>query len=170
MGLAATRTSLLRAVVLNDIGPDVASEGTDDVRRFIGNNAAFTDIDAAVAHLRAVLPPLSLDGDAAWRDMAALTYAPDGDGMLRPTWDTRIARLLNGKTPDLWALFAGLAHLPLLLVRGEASDILLPDTVARMQALRPDMAMISLPGIGHAPTLGEPEVVAILRAFLDRVG
>ena len=170
MGLAATRPSLLRAVVLNDIGPDVASEGTDDVRRFIGNNAAFTDIDAAVAHLRAVLPPLSLDGDAAWRDMAALTYAPDGDGMLRPTWDTRIARLLNGKTPDLWALFAGLAHLPLLLVRGEASDILLPDTVARMQALRPDMAMISLPGIGHAPTLGEPEVVAILRAFLDRVG
>jgi pimeloyl-ACP methyl ester carboxylesterase len=170
MGLAATRLSLLRAVVLNDIGPDIASEGTDDVRRFIGNNAAFTDIDAAVAHLRAVLPPLSLDGDAAWRDMAALTYAPDGDGMLRPTWDTRIAGLLNGKTPDLWALFAGLAHLPLLLVRGEASDILLPDTVARMQALRPDMAMISLPGIGHAPTLGEPEVVAILRAFLDRVG
>ena len=170
MGLAATRPSLLRAVVLNDIGPDIASEGTDDVRRFIGNNAAFTDIDAAVAHLRAVLPPLSLDGDAAWRDMAALTYAPDGDGMLRPTWDTRIARLLNGKTPDLWALFAGLAHLPLLLVRGEASDILLPDTVARMQALRPDMAMISLPGIGHAPTLGEPEVVAALRAFLDRVG
>ena len=170
MGLAATRPSLLRAVVLNDIGPDVANEGTDDVRRFIGNNAAFTDIDAAVAHLRAVLPPLSLDGDAAWRDMAALTYAPDGDGMLRPTWDTRIARLLNGKTPDLWALFAGLAHVPLLLVRGEASDILLPDTVAHMQALRPDMAMISLPGIGHAPTLGEPEVVAILRAFLDRVG
>jgi pimeloyl-ACP methyl ester carboxylesterase len=170
MGLAATRPSLLRAVVLNDIGPDIASEGTDDVRRFIGNNAAFADIDAAVAHLRAVLPPLSLDGDAAWRDMAALTYAPDGDGVLRPTWDTRIAKLLNGKTPDLWALFAGLAHLPLLLVRGEASDILLPDTVARMQALRPDMAMISLHGIGHAPTLGEPEVVAIVRAFLDRVG
>ena len=85
------------------------------------------DIDAAVAHLRAVLPPLSLDGDAAWRAMAALTYAPDGDGMLRPIWDTRIARLLNGRTPDLWALFAALAHLPLLLVRGEASDILLPD-------------------------------------------
>ena len=66
--------------------------------------------------------------------MAALTYAPDGDGMLRPVWDTRIARLMNGRTPDLWALFGGLAHLPLLLVRGEASDILLPATVTRMQA------------------------------------
>ena len=55
-------------------------------------------------------------------------------------------------------------------MRGEASDILLPGTVARMQALRPDMAVVSLPGIGHAPTLASRTVVAALRAFLDRVG
>jgi pimeloyl-ACP methyl ester carboxylesterase len=170
MGLAATRPSLLRAVVLNDVGPDLGREGTEYVRRFIGNDIAFADIDAAVAHLRAVLPPLSLDGDAAWRSMAALTYVPDGNGMLRPSWDTRIAGLLNGRRPDLWALFGALTDLPLLLVRGEASDILLPGTVARMQAMRPDMVMASLPGIGHAPTLGEPEIVAALRGFLDRVG
>ena len=139
------------------------------MRRFVGHDAAFPDIDAAVAHLRAVLPPLSLDGDEAWRAMAALTYAPDGDGVLRPVWDTRIARLMNGRTPDLWPLFGGLAHLPLLLVRGEASDILLPATVARMQAVRPDMLLATLPGIGHAPTLTEPEMLAALRAFLDGV-
>jgi pimeloyl-ACP methyl ester carboxylesterase len=170
MGLAATRPSLLRGVVLNDVGPDLGRTGTEHVRRFVGNDIAFADLDTAVAHLRAVLPPLSLDGDAAWRSMAALTYAPDGNGMLRPRWDTRIARLLNGRTPDLWPLFGALAHLPLLLVRGEASDILLPATVARMQAMRPDMAVVSLPGIGHAPTLGEPAILAALRVFLDRVG
>jgi pimeloyl-ACP methyl ester carboxylesterase len=170
MGLAATRPSLFRAVVLNDVGPDLGSEGTEFVRRFIGDDTAFADIDAAVAHLRTVLPPMSLDGDAAWRAMAALTYVPDGDGMLRPGWDTRIAKLLNGKTPDLWPLFGALRHLPLLLARGEASDILLPNTVTRMQATHPDMAVVSLPGIGHAPTLGEPEIVAAMRAFLGRVG
>ena len=94
-------------LVLNDIGPDIGSDGADFVRRFIGNDIAFADIDAAVAHLRAVLPPLSLDSDEAWRAMTALTYAPDGDGMLRPVWDTRIAGLMNGGTPDLWALFGG---------------------------------------------------------------
>jgi pimeloyl-ACP methyl ester carboxylesterase len=168
MGLASVRPSLFRGVVLNDVGPDLGSNGTEFVRQFIGNDIAFLDIDAAVAHLRATLPPLSLDGDAAWRAMAALTYAPDGDGFLRPVWDSRIARLINGKTPDLWALFGGLANLPLLLVRGEVSDILLPATVARMQAMRPDMMVTSLPGIGHAPTLAEPEILTALRLFLDR--
>ncbi len=155
--------------MLNDIGPELGSSGTEFVRRFIGHDAAFRDIDTAVAHLRAVLPPLSLDGDDAWRAMAALTYAPDADGTLRPLWDTRIVRLLNGRTPDLWTLFDGLAHLPLLLVRGEASDILLPATVMRMQRVRPDMMLATLPGIGHAPTLTEPEILAALRTFVDQV-
>ncbi|MEJ0015641.1 MAG: alpha/beta hydrolase [Acetobacteraceae bacterium] len=169
MGLAAARPSLLRAVVLNDIGPDLGSTGTEFVRRFIGRDAVFADLDAAVAHLRAVLPPLSLEGDEAWRTMAALTYAPGSDGRLRPVWDTRIARLLNGPTPDLWALFGGLAHLPLLLVHGEVSDILLPATIERMRAARPDLRLVGLPGIGHAPTLTEPPVLAALRSFLDDV-
>ena len=170
MGLAAARPSLLRGVVLNDIGPEIGSKGTTFVRAFIGRDAAFADVDAAAAHLRAVLPPLSLEGDKAWRDMAALTYAPDAAGLWRPLWDTRIARLLDGARPDLWALFAGLEHLPLLLVHGEVSDILLPPTIARMREMRPDMQFVALPGIGHAPTLTEPPVLDALHAFLRMVG
>jgi pimeloyl-ACP methyl ester carboxylesterase len=170
MGLTAARPSLFRAIVLNDIGPELGSGGTEFVRRFIGHDIVFPNLDAAVTHLRSVLPPLSLDGDEAWRAMAALTYAPDGDGRLRPLWDTRIARLVNGTTPDLWPLFGALTHLPLLLVHGEASDILLPTTVTRMRTARPDMVVASLPGIGHAPTLTEPEVLAALRTFMDAAG
>ncbi len=169
MGLASVRPTLFRAVVLNDVGPDIGGDGAEFVRQFIGNNIAFPDIESAVAHLRAILPPLSLEDDAAWRTMTALTYAPDTNGTLRPLWDTRIAQLLNGKTPDLWALFGGLAHLPLLLLRGEVSDILLPATVARMQAMRPDMAVLTLPNIGHAPTLAESQILTALQAFLDQL-
>ena len=101
--------------------------------------------------------------------MAALTYEPRADGRFRPVWDIRIAQLLNGKVQDLWPLFGALAHLPVQLVWGEESDILLPATVSRMRATRADMALVTLPGIGHAPTLNEPEVVTALRDFLGRV-
>ena len=63
--------------------------------------------------------------------MTALTYAPDGGGMLRPLWDTRIARLINGKTPDLWSLFGGTVHVPLLLVWGrQATSCCRPRSLA----------------------------------------
>jgi len=70
--MAAARPSLFRAAVLNDIGPEIGRDGTAFVRRFVGHDAVFQNVDAAVAHLRAVLPPLSLDGAEAWRTMAAL--------------------------------------------------------------------------------------------------
>jgi pimeloyl-ACP methyl ester carboxylesterase len=170
MGLGAARPTLLRGVVLNDVGPELGSSGTEFVRDFVGRDPEFANLDAAAVYLRLALPPLSLEGDAAWRAMAALTYAPGADGKLHPQWDTRIAQLLNGETPDLWPLFGGLAHVPLLLVHGEVSNLLLPDTVARMQARRPDMQVVTVPGVGHAPILSEAVTVAALRKFLERIG
>ena len=169
MALAAARPRLLRAVVLNDVGPDIGGGGADFVRRFVATDPALENLDAAIAHLRGLLPSMSLETDADWQTMARLTYAPAPDERWRPLWDTRIAGLLSQPIPDLWILFDALASKPLLLVRGEASDILLPETVARMRAVRPDMEVTSLPGIGHAPTLAEPLVVAALSRFLERV-
>ena len=166
MGLATARPGLVRAAILNDIGPDVGTEGADFVRDFVGTDPALESLDACVVYLRARLPPLSLDTATAWRRMAELTYQPGADGRWHPVWDTRIAKLLNGPPPDLWPLFAALAHAPLLLVRGAVSNILLANTVARMLTLRPDMTVVTLPGIGHAPILTEPPALAAIQRFL----
>jgi pimeloyl-ACP methyl ester carboxylesterase len=166
MGLAAARPGLVRAAVLNDIGPDIGTEGADFVRNFVGSDPALESLDACVEFLRADLPPMSLNSDHAWRRMAELTYQPGADGRWHPLWDTRIVRLLNGKIPDLWSLFGALAHMPVLLVRGALSNILLPGTVSRMQAVHPTMEVVTLPDIGHAPTLLEPEAVSAIQQFL----
>jgi pimeloyl-ACP methyl ester carboxylesterase len=166
MGLAAARPNLVRAVVLNDIGPDVGSDGADFVRDFVGNDPALDSLDACVAFLRSTLPPMSLDTDAAWRRMAELTYQPGPDGLFHPVWDTAIAQLLNRHPPDLWPLFGGLSGIPILLVRGAVSNILLPATVARMQDVHPDMTVVTLPGIGHAPILTEVPALAAIQTFL----
>jgi len=167
MGLAVARPGLIRAAILNDIGPDIGSDGADFVRGFVGKDPALESLDACVAYLRTNLPPLSLDTEAAWRRMAELTYAQGADGRFHPVWDTRIALLLNRPAPDLWPLFGALAQRPVLLIRGGVSDILLPDTVARMQTVHPSMQVITLPGIGHAPILTEPPALAAIRTFLE---
>jgi pimeloyl-ACP methyl ester carboxylesterase len=166
MGLAAARPGLIRGVILNDIGPDVGSEGADFVRNFVGNDPALETLDACAAFLRTSLPPMSLHTDAEWRRMAELTYQPGSDGRFRPVWDIRIAQLLNRPPPDLWPLFGALSHVPVLLIRGAVSNILLPATVTRMQDVHPKMTVVTLPGIGHAPILTEPPALAAIQTFL----
>ncbi len=167
MGLAAARPGLVRGVVLNDIGPDIGSDGANFVRDFVGKDPALESLDACFAFLRAYLPPLSLDSDFAWRRMAELTYQPGSDGRWHPVWDIRIAQNLHRPPPDLWPMFGALAHVPVLLVRGAVSNILLPATVGRMQALRPDIRVVTLPGVGHAPILTEPPALAAIQRFLE---
>ena len=166
MALGAARPGMLAGVVLNDVGPELGREGAGFVRHYVGDDPALPDLEATAAHVRRVLPDLSLHSETDWRDFARLTFAPGPDGRWRPLWDTRIARTLGGKLPDLWPLFGALSHVPVLLVHGGRSKLLLAETVARMRAARPDMAVATVPGSGHAPTLAEPEAVAALEAFL----
>jgi pimeloyl-ACP methyl ester carboxylesterase len=169
MGIGVARPGLLRGVVLNDVGPEIGREGGEFIHQFVAHDPALPNREACITHLRAVLPPLSLAGEDAWRLMAELTYGLGADGLWHPLWDTRIARLLESGPPELWPLFRALGHVPLLLLRGELSTVLLPETVAKMRAERPDMEVVTVPGIGHGPTLTEPEVLLALQAFLGRV-
>lgn len=170
MVMAVMRPSAIAGVVLNDIGPTIEDVGLDFVEGFVAHDPALGSLADTVAHLRATLPPLKLN-EAEWEHFASLTYAPGADGAWHPRWDTRIAQALRGQgaPPPLWGAFGALAHAPLMLVRGEVSNLLSVATTQRMRRMRPDMAFVEVPGCGHCPTLGEAPVVAALDDFLGAI-
>ncbi len=168
MSLAVLRPGILAAVAMNDVGPRLEPAGLEVVREVIGRDPAFAEMDEAAAFLRRVLPPLATD-EAGWRSLAEKTYVRGEDGRLHPRWDIRIVEALRTEGPgatELWPLFGALEHVPLLLFWGQESNLLTASTVARMREMRPDMAVVGLPGIGHAPRLVEPQAVAALDRFL----
>ena len=57
----------------------------------------------------------------------------------------------------------------MLVLRGEYSDLLSDSVFARMKAEIPDVEVVTVPGVGHAPDLDEPEAVAAIDRLLDRV-
>ena len=67
---------------------------------------------------------------------------------------------------DMWPLFMALARKPLLVVRGELSELLRPETLERMREAAPDMKSVIVPQVGHAPMLDEPEAAAAIDSFL----
>ncbi|MFC7734334.1 alpha/beta fold hydrolase [Roseomonas sp. GCM10028921] len=171
MVLSVLRPRLLRAAVLNDIGPRIDPRGLALVGGFAGHDPGFPGLDEAVAYLRTVMPRLPLPDEEAWRRFAALTYKPGTDGLLHPRWDTRIQRAMEtgGGAPDLGPAFRGLRPIPAMLVWGEESEFLAAETVRAMVREKPDLELVTLPGAGHAPTLEEPGVAAPLDRFLDRI-
>jgi pimeloyl-ACP methyl ester carboxylesterase len=66
-------------------------------------------------------------------------------------------------------MFAALGKVPVLVIRGAESDILSPEGVAEMRSLKPDVEVVEVPGVGHAPTLEEPQTQAAIASFLARV-
>jgi pimeloyl-ACP methyl ester carboxylesterase len=56
----------------------------------------------------------------------------------------------------------------LLVVRGELSDLLSLSTAEAMVADHPDAELVTVPGVGHAPALTEPEAVAAIGRLLER--
>jgi pimeloyl-ACP methyl ester carboxylesterase len=72
-------------------------------------------------------------------------------------------------TVDLWPLFALLAKIPTLVIRGGLSDILSAATLAKMQAVKPDLRTLVVPHRGHAPTLDEPSCRRAIRDLLAAV-
>ena len=59
--------------------------------------------------------------------------------------------------------------MPVLSIRAQHSDVLTRAGQARMQAVLPEMTMVEVPGVGHAPTLGEPVAMAAIDRFLDEL-
>ncbi len=168
MGLATVRRRLVAAALLNDAGPVFETGGLDFVRGFVGSEHRQPSLEAATAFLRKALPWLSLKGEEEWREMTLLTFTEEADGTWRANWDTRIVRVLERPMQgDLWALFAPLARMPAMLVRGGVSDVLSAETAAAMRARFPSLAYVELPGVGHAPHLSEPEIVPAVDAFLE---
>ena len=171
MALGVLRPGCLAGLALNDTGPRLEPAGLGQVRDVIGRDPAFATLEDAVAFLQQRLPPLGIAADG-WGAVAESTYARGADGRWHPRWDIRVAELLPAGEPrptELWPLWNSLAGLPLLLVWGQESAVLSAATVQRMREERPDMAVVSLPGIGHAPKLTEAAAIAGLDRFLGQL-
>jgi len=173
MGLAVLRPTAVAGVVLNDIGPEVVTDGLARITAYVGTDHPQPDWESAVRHLRQLLPRLAPKADDAWwRLLAEGTYRQGADGILHFDWDLAIAKpfLHQQQTlmPDLWALYRGLRRVPALALRGELSDILSEDVLRRMVLEKPDLVCVTVPDAGHTPSLGEPISIKALDDFLSR--
>lgn len=173
MLIAATTPQVPAAVILNDVGPEVAPEGLQRIAQYVGRHTPVGSWAEAAAQARSTyglaLPDLS---DDDWLAFARRSYV-EVDGVPRLDMDPMIGEAVraapSGAAPDLWPIYAALGPLPALAIRGELSDVLSEATFDRMAREKPDLERLTVPRRGHPPLLDEPECVAAIEEFLARL-
>ena len=172
MTYAMEHCQRLRALVLNDIGPD-AEPGSQRITQMVGSRPdAFATLDDAMAYRREASPIVAGRGVADQRELAlgVLRQRPDGKWgwKLDPAYiHQRVERGAPAR-PNLWPALAQLAC-PTLVVWGTASDVLSEAQARRMVETLPKGELLAIAGVGHAPSLVEPDSLAEVERFLSGV-
>ena len=176
MAIAAIRSKVIAGAILNDIGPEVAKEGLMRIAAYSGqpvDTPGWAEAAAYVKAINAVAFPHYTDAD--WDAFARRTFRIGTEGAPVLDYDPDIAvpiRAAGAKAlvPNLWPMFTRLTRgRPVLLVRGETSDLLSAEIAAKMRKRAPKMDYVEAPGVGHAPMLDEPEVKAAIFPFLSEL-
>ncbi len=126
-------------MLLNDVGPELNLVGIDRIKSYVGKPIVFRDWDEATAELRRrhgeVHPAY---GDEQWRTYTR-RVCRETDRGVEFDYDMAIAEPFeaanSGEATDGWPYYKALAGRPVLVLRGEYSD-LLPDPVAERMATR----------------------------------
>ena len=169
MGMGAAMPGVLKAVILNDVGPDLKPDGLDRIIEYLSQRPEFSDWERAKAHIKSIFPQVGYEREEDWDWLTRNSCRECEDGMIRYDWDPNIVLPMKIKTPlpDLWALFRSLNHVPVLSFRGGTSDILTEETFAHMQESHNNITCVTVPGVGHVPSLEEPVSVEALNEFLS---
>jgi pimeloyl-ACP methyl ester carboxylesterase len=171
MSLGGLPNTLIRKMLLNDVGPHIEPAALARIGEYLGKPARFASLDEGVRHaakLAASFGPLT---DDEWTSInTPLLHEHDGAWTFR--YDPGIATPFTAATEEqtaagetfLWHALASI-RTPVLVVRGETSDLLSRETVAKMVEKGQAVTSAEAAGAGHAPAFLAAEQIALARDF-----
>lgn len=172
MALAAQVGSPIERLVLNDVGPVVTAVSVARIGEYLGKAPRFQNIDQAEAFVRAVSASFGPLSDAQWRHLTTHVVRDAADGLIEFCYDPAIAQPFrqlmqtNGDHDmELWPVYDAI-RCPTLLLRGELSDLLMPETADAMTRRGPKAQRVEVAGVGHAPALMAEDQIATIEKFL----
>lgn len=191
MIMAAQRPERLKAIVLNDIGPEVDPAGYARILSSASWQGEVNNWREAEQQCREAYSPALPDMPPGfWNDFVHKSYRERADGTPELDVDPNIgqaffkrartvrvlARLrklhilhrIAGVPIDPWDSFRAVS-MPCLVLRGGTSDILSEGIVDRMAAVKPDLKRATIPKRGHAPLLDESASLTAIDAFLENL-
>jgi esterase len=150
MLLLRRNAAIARAAVIVDVGPELSDKGRAAIAGFVQGNQEFDDLEHFVRNVRQYDPYRSREHIERTVKYNMLERA---DGKYVSKCDSNPRRLgivrASGPLENITLEDAAGFDLPVLLVRGENSNILAPDAAERFAASLPQGRLVTVPDCGH---------------------
>lgn len=170
MVLGALQPRAVGPVILNDIGPVIEQKGLGRISAYVGRiplPGTWAEAGVLVRDMsRRAFPGVP---ESEWVEVAKQWFN-ERKGRPAPGYDPALSNalsVLDGPIPALWPQFEALKRVPVLVLRGETSDILSAATVDEMRHRHPALSAMVVPGQGHAPLLRDAETIDAIGRFLQ---
>ncbi|HEX3096634.1 MAG TPA: alpha/beta hydrolase [Usitatibacter sp.] len=168
MLIASEPASPVRSLVMNDVGAFLPADALVRIARNLAAPARFASRHEGEAHIRATHRDWGEISGRQWAHLVrhGLRRAEDG---YRLHYDPQITRTLQPVpfAPGLffWSAWYRVA-VPVLLVRGERSEVFPPSVAAAMLASNPRARRVEIEDAGHAPALMSAREMREVHEFL----
>lgn len=162
------------SLTLNDNAPELSSVAIERIKNYAGSPPSFATVTELEAFFRQVYQPFGWLSDAQWRRLTETSVRRLPNGRITPHYDPAMALQLTVHPDDylIWPHYDAL-NLPVLLLRGAMSDLVLPETAAEMHRRGPGrrglLKHIEVPGCGHAPALNVLQQLEWVTDFIESV-
>ena len=158
----------IRRLVLNDIGPKLGEAAVARIRSYAGSPPQFDTVGELEAYFRTVYKPYGWLSDAQWRRLTESSVRRTPEGKVTPHYDPKMVMQFTHHPADYdqWEAWDAI-ETPTLCLRGETSDLLLPEVAEEMRRRGPRALVVTIAGCGHAPALNVPAQYEIVERFLE---
>lgn len=176
MAVAAMRGKAVAAAILNDVGPEVSPVGLKRIAGYAGKPVELRTWDDAVSRVKETLGGAFPDyREKDWQAFARRSFREGPEGTPLLDYDLDIAKAITARRVRTsswiaWFMFRRLARRrPTLLIRGAISDLITAEIAGRMRRAAPNLKIVEVARVGHAPMLNEPAATEGISCFLDTV-
>lgn len=168
MQLAAQSGTPVRSLVMNDAGAYLPFDALRHIARNLDSRQPFKSLAEVEAHLRHTHREWGEITDAQYKRLTIHGARRAADGY-RLHFDPQLARAVQPPpfAPGLYLWDAWYrVQCPVLLLRGETSDVFPAHVAQTMLDVKPDARLVEFAGCGHAPSLMAPDQIEVVREFV----
>ena len=173
------RSNLIKKMVLNDIAPQISAKASKKIFDYFDKNyREFDTYDQAVKVLKETFAFFGIKHEEDWQffiENSLRSITVDGVDKFTFNYDKRVLNSLN-ESPDgditlrtdggMWELGKNL-NMPIMLIWGQLSTMLTYGVIQKFKTYKPDLLLVKVPGVGHAPHFMNDSLVELTINWLN---